>query len=316
MTAHNRGEHRPFFEAWFDGKDYRQLSPEARLTLLTLKGTLGACGIKADPGLEMAIARRTGLDAARSDASLSELAAAGWIERDDDVIWLVRGFEFEPQLIASNPKHRTFVARVIGALPRVPIVDRFRAHYAAWFPNTPSIPYRKGIGITSPSPSPTSNTESGPTDSLGGREGNPQSRVENRPAPLVADATRNGNRGTAPLPFHAAKLVRTLYGTAPKKRQADGGEQLRHTLGAGARFEGKHRVQAVDADHLDDVCRRVLADPPRKHDAAVRHVLLKLRDTYGQTKASREKVAHAEPPRRRAPDSKPTPIGELVRATA
>ena len=146
--------------------------------------------------------------------------------------------------------------------------------------------------------------------------GNPQSRVDNRPAPLVADATRNGNSGTAPLPFHAAKLVRTLYGTAPKSRQDDVGEQLRHTLGAGARFEGKNRVQAVDVDHLDDACRRVLADPPRKRDAAIRHVLLKLRDTYGQTKASREKAAHAEPPRRRAPDSKPTPIGELVRATA
>lgn len=151
-------------------------------------------------------------------------------------------------------------------------------------------------------------------------EPRPHPDVENSSAtataPLVADATRNGNGGTAPLPFHAVKLVRSCYGAAPEKRQRDVKRQLTDTLGRGAVFERGLRVQAVDADHLDDACRRVLADPPRKPDAAIRLVLLKLRESYGETNAARQKAGHAEPPRRRAEGSGPTPVGDVVRATA
>jgi len=145
----------------------------------------------------------------------------------------------------------------------------------------------------------------------------PHSRVDNRSAPPAADAARNGNghSGTAPLPSHARKLLRSCYGSAPEQRQADVQRQLAATLGKGAVFEKDQRVKAVDVDHLDDACRRVLADPPRKPDAAIRFVLIKLRDSFGETRAAREKADHpAEPPRHRTANSGPMRLGEAMRA--
>jgi len=147
-------------------------------------------------------------------------------------------------------------------------------------------------------------------------EASPHSRVDNRSAPPAAHAAGNSNihSGTAPLPHQAKKLLRTCYGTAPERRQADVHRQLLESLGKGALFEKGERVKAVDVDHLDDTCRRVLADPPRKSDAAIRLVLIKLRDTFGEVRAAREKTQHpAEPPRQRSTSSGPVRIGDAMR---
>lgn len=312
MSVHPRGEYRPFFEAWFDGKDYRELTPEAKLTLLTLKGTLGACGIGADPGLELSIEKRTGHQAAETKAALAELVDRLWIKRQGDVIWLVRGLEFEPHLVASNSKHRKFIARTIAALPRLAIVDEFKARYMGWFEGD-AIPIRMGIGITAPAPSPAP-TKSAPSNLREG-EARPHSRVEKSgTAPLVAVATRN-NSEVPGLPAAASQFLRVFYANGRADRFNDVAQQLKDTLAGGCRFEGGHRLKAVDEEHLAVACSHILANPPRVHDAAIRLVLLRIRDTFGETNVARQKATLTpEPPRQRSEGSGPTRLDTLLQA--
>lgn len=156
----SRGEYRPFFEAMFHGKDYRRLSPEAKLFLVTLKGLCGAPGIRTWAALAATLAEMTGVPEIKAKKAVKELVSARWIEYEDGIVWVVRGLEFEPSISADNPKHRTWLDRELETLPRVHIVERFRIAYAAWF--TPAdaqnakgigIGYPKGYAVPSPIPS-------------------------------------------------------------------------------------------------------------------------------------------------------------------
>ncbi|WP_461415368.1 hypothetical protein [Gemmatimonas sp.] len=125
-----RGEYRPIYEALFHGKDYRVLSPEAKLLLLTLKGLCGAKGIAVWPALVPMLSELTGLQASAVTPALEELERRQWIEHEDRIVWVVRGLEFEPQVSPTNRKHKAWIERDLRALPRAPIVDRFRRRYA------------------------------------------------------------------------------------------------------------------------------------------------------------------------------------------
>ena len=129
----SRGAYRPIYAALVDGPDFQALTPAARLTLFVLKVTLGSAGIDVQPGLVPSLQDRTGLGAAEAAEAIAELEAAGWIQRDQNIVWLVRGLEFEPQLSAQNVNHRLALQRHIASLPRRPIVKRFMARYRAWF---------------------------------------------------------------------------------------------------------------------------------------------------------------------------------------
>lgn len=132
--SRDRGEYRAIYEVLYDGKDWCLLTPEARLVWLVLKGTLGAAGINAMPATEHVLASRTGYAPAVVGTALAELQAKQWIERDGMVLWVLRGLDFEPNLLPSNEKHRTFITRHLASLPRLAIVDRFRVAYPDWFP--------------------------------------------------------------------------------------------------------------------------------------------------------------------------------------
>ena len=146
-----RGEYRPIYVALLDGPDFQALNAEERWVLVTLKLSLGMLGIAVLPGLESAVAERTGYSVRRVSGALRVLEA-GWVEREKNVAWLVRGFKFEPSMSPSNQLHRTSVRRLIEALPRLAIVERFKQAYGEWFDNP--IPYP----LDSPSIAPR-NTE-------------------------------------------------------------------------------------------------------------------------------------------------------------
>jgi hypothetical protein len=119
------------------GPDYQRLSPEAKLALWTLKMLLGALGIAAVPGLLGALEECTGLDTTAVPYAVAELEREGWLARERNVVWLIRGLAFEPDLRVNDPKHRKFVQRAFGSLPRLPICERFQAMYATWFDAPP-----------------------------------------------------------------------------------------------------------------------------------------------------------------------------------
>lgn len=132
-----RGEYRPIFEALFHGKDYRALSPDAKLVLLTIKGLGGALGMKVWPALVETLAELTGMPTPRAKKALSDLVKSGWVEHESGIVWVVRGLEFEPQ-ISHGATHRAWFWNAIDALPRAAIVDRLCARYAYLFGERPS----------------------------------------------------------------------------------------------------------------------------------------------------------------------------------
>jgi hypothetical protein len=143
-----RGPYRPIFTVLVDGKDFRQLTPEARLALFVLKLTLGVTGICAMPAADEVLSQRTGLSRRKVSLALADLEETKWIEREGAVIWLVRGLEFEPNMSAKDPKHRKAVQAHLASLPALQILERFRAAYPAWFDAAP-----KGLGSSFEGPS-------------------------------------------------------------------------------------------------------------------------------------------------------------------
>lgn len=126
-------------------------------------------------------------------------------------------------------------------------------------------------------------------------------------SPAAQGASNSNDVGTPPADDAGLgslwQLLRECYDltgkpTAESKpRQKQVYRDLRATLSPeGAPLEGKVRVHAVDAAHLNAACARVLARGVEKPDAAVRLVLLDLQKTWQETKAAREKASIGEDP--------------------
>lgn len=133
-----RGEWRPVFQALWNGANFQELAPGSRLVLLAIKGNLHATGIACLPGLVDSCAAWTGLSARQVTKALQELQKSDWIRRERSVVWVVRGFEFEPTWDAANSNQAKHVRSWIDGLPRLPIVDQWRARYAQWLCGSPA----------------------------------------------------------------------------------------------------------------------------------------------------------------------------------
>lgn len=148
------GERRSVYTRIIHDPQYVAFSPGGKLMFWTLKMLCGPLGITAVAGLMGALEELTSLDHAAVPTAVMELEEAGWIERQQNVLWIVRGLEFERDLYANDPKHRTFVQRGLASLPRLAITDRFRTRYASWFGGSteglpsPSEAPKKGLAST------------------------------------------------------------------------------------------------------------------------------------------------------------------------
>jgi hypothetical protein len=136
MATVERGQYRAIPSVLLDGKDFRSLSERARWVFVALKLNLGPAGIEVHYRRALAeqLAEQTGAPADGVAAALDELEAGGWVEREENIIWVVRHLEFEPNMKPSDSKHRKSIQRHISGLPHLPIVARFVAAYPQWFP--------------------------------------------------------------------------------------------------------------------------------------------------------------------------------------
>ena len=132
-----RGEYRAIYTVIVDGPDFQAFAPEAKLVFYTLKLSLGATGIDVIRALVPTLVEQTGYDDDTVEQALCQLEDADWIRREHNVVWIVRGFEFEPSLTHENINHRKSVQRHIDGLPNVGLVDLFRSRYARWFDPAP-----------------------------------------------------------------------------------------------------------------------------------------------------------------------------------
>lgn len=129
----SRGEYRSIYVALYDGPEFQALPSDARWLLVTMRLTMGATGIAAVTAFTGVYAEHTGMDLDRVRAAAAELVAAGWVETERNVWWVVRALEFEPGLEVRDSKHRIHVRNHVASLPRLAIVTRFKARYAAWW---------------------------------------------------------------------------------------------------------------------------------------------------------------------------------------
>lgn len=125
----SRGVNRSLYSGIFDHPEFQALPAQARHVLLTTR----LCA-QAGPGAIFTcypevLARQAGLPARQIERALKALEAAGWIQREGLIVWVVNGLRYDPSMHLSDPKHQKAVARAVSALPRLSIVLRFCDYY-------------------------------------------------------------------------------------------------------------------------------------------------------------------------------------------
>lgn len=130
-----RGEYRAIRRVLLDGPDFQRLPERARWVFIALKLNLGPSGIEVWYPAELVarLSGQTGTSPAGVQDALITLEREGWIERETNVVWIVRQLEHEPNVKLANPKHRTMIQSHTGGLPRLDIVARFVMAYEPWF---------------------------------------------------------------------------------------------------------------------------------------------------------------------------------------
>jgi hypothetical protein len=154
-----RGEYRSIPLALIDGPDFQRLPERARWVFVALKLNLGPVGIGVWYPAELVarLSAQSGASAAGVQDALMTLEREGWIQREGNVLWIVKQLEFDPHVKLANPKHRKMVQTVVGGLPRLAIVGRFIRYYELWFRadgephGSPSEPLRRAIDSLSDS---------------------------------------------------------------------------------------------------------------------------------------------------------------------
>jgi hypothetical protein len=317
-----KGSYRYNYEQLVDDDDYQQLSPLAQSIFHTLKLKLGQYGIGVFyvSALED-IHRRASGEAIR--AALVELEQVkpsgerGWIVRDRNVLWIVNGLKHDPSWVATNKNCRQGAVTFVRSLPKSPLVEAFLAHYGLSATARPT-PF-EGATEGLPTLPPTTETETESereteSEEISNTE-NPvhistSLRVENSaskrlPAPPpahaggTATAIAPASTATQPSPALKSEAVRRFmlhFYPHLSERRDDVMRQLDLALtDLGVPLERTLRARAVDLQHLSDVCRDVLEDPPRLADKAIVFVLKKLNDSYLEVRSSRFKAAERRP---------------------
>ncbi|MFL5579312.1 MAG: hypothetical protein ACJ8AO_02985 [Gemmatimonadaceae bacterium] len=320
----DRGEYRPFYVAFGDDADAHRLSDRAYRLLTQLKLTLPASGIGVVYDAQLREKMR-GCTAAQLEAAYRELETPkpgrerGWIVREGNVVWIVKGLRFEPTLSPKDRKHRTFVQKLVKPLGERPIVAEFRTAYAPYFEGHPGASegsgkdqpkgHRRAIegpgeGHRSPvlnlnQSSPTPTPGSSPVQSEGDiSSASGEISTGGEGAPAAHEAAKGPKRVQLekPLPPGIAALLRAHYGWDGNPRglltdrQWHVVAELRKTLtkGGATAKRGDPKVRAVDLEHLDAVCAAVAGARLESPDAAGLVALLRVRDTRPQTLIDRE----------------------------
>jgi hypothetical protein len=133
------GSWRSFRMKLFHGRDFRKLTPTAKLVFFFLKGIAGRYGVLIEYDSAAKLAAMTGLSRDEVETALVELEtevadrATGktWVEREENVIWVVDGLKHEPAFRADNWPHCRGLVDHLASFPNLPILQRFRQHYAA-----------------------------------------------------------------------------------------------------------------------------------------------------------------------------------------
>ena len=157
----SRGLYRAVYSALFEDPDYQRLSPDARLTLLTVRQCEQA-GLpvifRYYPAL---LCQQTGLSSKRLQAALKELQEGTWIVYDAVVLWVRNGLRHNPFIRLANAKHRHAISRWLDGLPHTETVVKFCDYYEFVYPfDTHAKPNPVFSLLSTPTPIPIPKEES------------------------------------------------------------------------------------------------------------------------------------------------------------
>lgn len=122
-------QYRAVYGSLVDSLEFKQLSPDARATFLILRvspecGPAGIFLFYLEPLMD-----RTGLPRERVQNSLDELEQAGWIHREQNLLWIRNALRFTPNFNVTNENHRISILKQVRTLPKLAIVRKFCAYY-------------------------------------------------------------------------------------------------------------------------------------------------------------------------------------------
>lgn len=209
-----RGEYRSIPVVLVRGRDYRALSPAAKLTFLTLKLELGPSGLDVYD-LEL-LPKYTGHTSAECAAACQELREKGWIDFDDVVVWIIRGLEFGGALSVTNSKHRKGLLTHVIGLPTLPVVGKFIAAHREWFDDPDSLSRRFPIPQDSPPIAYPKATDSLPIQGevRGSRyEGEEEGKKDEEEERSAAAVAATGARGEMDTPSGSGTEKRLTQGS-------------------------------------------------------------------------------------------------------
>ena len=133
----NTGLYRSIMTVLHDTRDYRQLSPEAKLTLLTLRTSAfnNQAGIfMFDAGSFVTLQERTGYTADTLEKALQELCQGLFIGYQYPILWVINSLRDEPNISLNNANQKKGVLNVIGSLPPQEIIVNFCEYYGLPIP--------------------------------------------------------------------------------------------------------------------------------------------------------------------------------------
>lgn len=136
--AAERGTYRPIPAVLLDGPDFQQLPERARFAFLALKINFGPSGIEVQypQALAATVAAQTGMPyQAALDAvgPAGVLEGMGWLEWEQNVVWIKGQLRYDPNMKPSDPKHRKSIQQHLMGLPRLDICARFMLEHTDWF---------------------------------------------------------------------------------------------------------------------------------------------------------------------------------------
>jgi hypothetical protein len=216
-----RGEYSGIYVAVLDDGDFNEFQPGGKLLFFLLKLMLGASGIRVVPALVPTLVERSGAEERHVLKGLEELKAAGWLKIERNVVWLVNGLRYNPGLSLENANHRQKIRRHLDGLPRLAIVDEYRAHYgiAAPPPDDIDIP----VDIPSSGADSTLESQSSDRSMMGSKMGslNPSK-----------DPSENGSKDPSPIREEVVGRGKTEEGKDSSPRARRRGKQAEGTATA------------------------------------------------------------------------------------
>lgn len=131
-----RGNYRSISCSLLAGKDFRALPERPRWVFVVLKMNFNFTGIDTwyPDELRARISNESGASEADVEAAFQQLERAGWMRREDNVVWLVGHISHDPHMKPSDPKHRKAAQRILAGLPRVALVEGYLKAHPEWFP--------------------------------------------------------------------------------------------------------------------------------------------------------------------------------------